>query len=228
MEFLDVSYTEVFKFIRKRTYFNWYVNCTVKDHYYPLVEFMMKTLIALLIASASIFAFDMKELQSLEDDYLFDGHSLDEVSNRINSSSRLKRYTKGGVNYHPSLWSITSALDTLQEKYKGDGYWEELRLSFPKRDGLSKYKYYQDDVKALFHKTNSKNLIVIMNNSFTNLDSESWINKLAHLFAKYGINPNVLALPGFLSYEMLSFRPKSPDIMGAPGRRFNSKTFALE
>jgi len=98
----------------------------------------MKTLIALLFASASIFAFDMKELQSLEDDYLFDGHSLDEVSNRINSSSRLKRYTKGGVNYHPSLWSITSALDTLQEKYKGDGYWEELRLSFPKRDGLSK------------------------------------------------------------------------------------------
>ena len=105
MEFLDVSYTEVFKFIRKRTYFNWHVNSTVKDHYYPLVEFMMKTLIALLIASASIVAFDMKELQSLEDDYLFDGHSLDEVSNRINSSSRLKRYTKGGVNYHPSLWS---------------------------------------------------------------------------------------------------------------------------
>lgn len=81
-------------------------------------------------------------------------------------------------------------------------------------------------MKALFHKTNSKNLIVIMNNSFTNLDSESWINKLAHLFAKYGKNPNVLALPGFLSYEMLSFRPKSPDTMGAPGRRFNSKTFA--
>ena len=132
----------------------------------------MKTLIALLLASASIFAFDMKELQSLEDEYLFDGHSLDEVSSRINSSSRLKRYTKGGVNYHPSLWSITSALDTLQEKYKGDGYWEELRLSFPKRDGLFKYKYYHDDVKALFHKTNSKNLIVIMNNSFTNLDSE--------------------------------------------------------
>ncbi|HVJ64451.1 MAG TPA: hypothetical protein VM901_04275 [Bdellovibrionota bacterium] len=117
------------------------------------------------------------------------------------------------LSYDPVLTTLAAGLES---RNYDRGVWQETWVDAAEA-GLSD-PYYQKNVRFYQKLTNDgtkRPLVIFLGSSFSTWKRGTWLNKTVALVEKTAFEPvNFIAMPGFLTPEVLSFAPRRVDITG--------------